>query len=104
MLKARKPTSAGTRHQVSFDRGLTTSHPEKALTSAHKQNSGRNAHGHVTTRHRGGGEKRRYRIIDFRRNKPGIEARVVSLEYDPGRSANLALLYYRDGEKRYILA
>ena len=57
MLKARKPTSAGTRHQVSFDRGLTTSHPEKALTSAHKQNSGRNAHGHVTTRHRGGGDR-----------------------------------------------
>ncbi|EKD80811.1 MAG: hypothetical protein ACD_40C00003G0004 [uncultured bacterium] len=104
MLKARKPTSSGVRHQVTFDRGLTTSHPEKSLTSPHKQNSGRNAHGHVTTRHRGGGEKRRYRIIDYRRNKPGIEARVVSLEYDPGRSANLALLYYRDGEKRYILA
>lgn len=104
MLKARKPTSAGTRHQVSFDRGLTTAHPEKSLTSAHKQNSGRNAHGHVTTRHRGGGEKRRYRIIDFKRNKLAVEARVVSIEYDPNRSSNVALLYYRDGEKRYILA
>lgn len=103
MLKAKKPTSAGMRHQVSFDRGLTTSTPEKSLTSPHKQNSGRNAHGHVTTRHRGGGEKRRYRIIDYKRNKPGVEARVVSIEYDPNRSANIALLYYRDGEKRYIL-
>ncbi|MFZ2199951.1 MAG: 50S ribosomal protein L2 [Microgenomates group bacterium] len=104
MLKAKKPTSAGRRHQVSFDRGLTATSPEKSLTSPHKQNSGRNAHGHVTTRHRGGGEKRRYRIIDYKRNKPGVEARVVSLEYDPNRSANIALLYYRDGEKRYILA
>jgi large subunit ribosomal protein L2 len=103
MLIAKKPTSAGRRHQVTFDRGLTTSTPEKSLTSAHKQNSGRNAHGHVTTRHRGGGEKRRYRIIDYKRNKPGVEARVVSIEYDPNRSANIALLYYRDGEKRYIL-
>jgi len=74
------------------------------LTSAHKKITGRNAHGHVTTRHRGGGEKRRYRIIDYKRNKKGVEARVVSIEYDPGRSANIALLYYRDGEKRYILA
>ena len=103
MLIAKKPTSAGRRHQVTFDRGLTTSTPEKSLTSAHKQNSGRNAHGHVTTRHRGGGEKRRYRIIDYKRNKPGVEARVVSIEYDPNRSANIALLYYRYGEKRYIL-
>jgi large subunit ribosomal protein L2 len=91
------------RHQVSFDRGLTATSPEKSLTSPHKQNSGRNAHGHVTTRHRGGGEKRRYRIIDYKRNKPGVEARVVTIEYDPNRSANIALLYYRDGEKRYIL-
>ncbi len=103
MLIAKKPTSAGRRHQVTFDRGLTTSTPEKSLTSAHKQNSGRNAHGHVTTRHRGGGAKRRYRVIDYKRNKPGVEARVVSIEYDPNRSANIALLYYRDGEKRYIL-
>jgi large subunit ribosomal protein L2 len=104
MLKAKKPTSAGVRHQVDFDRGLTTSKPEKSLTIAKKKNSGRNNHGHVTTRHRGGGEKRRIRLVDFKRNKPGVEARVVSIEYDPNRSANIALLYYRDGEKRYILA
>jgi large subunit ribosomal protein L2 len=104
MLKAKNPTSAGVRHQVSFDRGLTTSSPEKSLTIAKHQNSGRNNHGHVTTRHRGGGEKRRLRLIDYKRNKPGIEARVVSIEYDPNRSANIALLHYRDGEKRYILA
>jgi large subunit ribosomal protein L2 len=104
MLKAKKPTSAGVRHQVSIDRGLTATSPEKNLTVAQKKSTGRNAHGHVTTRHRGGGEKRRYRIIDYKRNKPGVEARVVSIEYDPNRSANIALLYYRDGEKRYILA
>lgn len=104
MLKAKKPTSAGVRHQVSFDRGLTAKSPEKSLTSHHKKIDGRNAHGRVTTRHRGGGEKRRYRAIDYKRNKPGVEARVVSIEYDPNRSANIALLYYRDGEKRYILA
>ena len=104
MLKAHKPTSAGTRHQVSFDRGLTTDHPEKNLTTRVKKNSGRNAHGHVTTRHRGGGEDRRYRLVDFKRNKPGVEAKVVSLEYDPNRTANIALLHYADGEKRYVLA
>ncbi len=104
MLKPKKPTSAGRRHQVSFDRGLTATSPEKSLTSPKKQNSGRNNHGHVTTRHRGGGEKRRLRDLDYKRNKPGVEARVVSIEYDPNRSANIALLYYRDGEKRYILA
>lgn len=104
MLKAHKPTSAGTRHQVSFDRGLTTDHPEKSLTSRVKKNSGRNVHGHVTTRHRGGGEDRRYRLVDFKRNKPGVVAKVISLEYDPNRTANIALLHYLDGEKRYILA
>ena len=104
MLKAKRPTSAGVRHQVSFDRGLTTTKPEKSLTVAKQQHAGRNAHGHVTTRQRGGGEKRRDRAIDYKRNKPGVEARVVSIEYDPNRSSNIALLYYRDGEKRYILA
>lgn len=104
MLKVKNPTSAGVRHQVDFDRGLTATSPEKSLTTHHKKIDGRNAHGHVTTRHRGGGEKRRYRIIDYKRNKPGVEARVVSIEYDPNRTANIALLYYRDGEKRYILA
>ena len=104
MQKKTNPTSAGTRHYTKFDRGLTSSNPEKSLTLAKRQKSGRNAHGHVTTRHRGGGAKRRLRLIDFKRNKPGVEARIVSLEYDPNRSANIALLYYRDGEKRYILA
>ncbi len=103
MLKPKNPTSAGVRHQVDFDRGLTAKSPEKSLTSPKKQHSGRNNHGHVTTRHRGGGEKRRYRAIDYKRNKPGVEARVVSIEYDPNRTSNIALLYYRDGEKRYIL-
>ncbi len=78
--------------------------PEKALTQHRLQSAGRNAQGRVTTRHRGGGEKRRYRIIDFKRDKDGISARVSSIEYDPNRSARLALLVYRDGEKRYILA
>ena len=104
MLKTHKPTSAGTRHQISFDRGLTTAHPEKSLTTRVKKNSGRNAHGHVTTRHRGGGEDRRYRLVDFKRNKPEVIAKVISLEYDPNRTANIALLHYQDGEKRYILA
>jgi large subunit ribosomal protein L2 len=103
-LKIHKPTSAGTRHQVSFDRGLTKSTPEKSLTERVKKNSGRNAHGHITTRHRGGGVDRRYRIIDFKRNKRSVDARVVSIEYDPNRTSNIALLFYRDGEKRYILA
>lgn len=104
MLKAKSPTSAGTRHQVRVVEKFVRTRPEKALTSHHVQHSGRNAHGKVTTRHRGGGAKRRYRLIDYRRNKPNIEARVVSIEYDPNRSSHIALLYYRDGEKRYILA
>ena len=83
---------------------ITKDTPEKALTQRKLRSSGRNAQGRVTTRHRGGGEKRRYRIIDFRRNKDGIPARVASIEYDPNRSARLALLNYKDGEKRYILA
>jgi large subunit ribosomal protein L2 len=104
MLKIRKPTSAGVRHRIDLDRGLTTDTPYKKLTTAVKKNAGRNAHGHVTTRHRGGGVKRRYRAIDFKRNKWDIEGKVVSIEYDPNRSANIALIAYRDGEKRYILA
>jgi large subunit ribosomal protein L2 len=78
--------------------------PEKRLTSRKLRTAGRNAQGRVTTRHRGGGEKRRYRIVDMRRDKDGIPARVSAIEYDPGRSARLALLFYKDGEKRYILA
>ncbi len=104
MLKKTSPTSAGVRHLIRVVSEVTTAHPEKGLTTAKKQHAGRNAHGHVTTRHRGGGEKRRIRLIDFRRNKLGIDARVATIEYDPNRSANIALLIYRDGEKRYILA
>ena len=83
---------------------LTKKAPEKALTERKLRSSGRNAQGRVTTRHRGGGEKRRYRVVDFRRAKDGIPARVAAIEYDPNRSARLALLSYKDGEKRYILA
>lgn len=104
MLKKSNPTSSGVRHKLSVVRELTASKPEKSLTVALKKNSGRNAHGHITTRHRGGGVKRRYRSIDFKRSKQGIDARVLSLEYDPNRSATIALVMYRDGEKRYILA
>lgn len=104
MLKKSRPTSSGVRHKLSVVKNLTTSKPEKSLTQIVKKNSGRNAHGHITTRHRGGAAKRRFRVIDFKRNKQGIDARVISLEYDPNRSATIALLQYRDGEKRYILA
>jgi large subunit ribosomal protein L2 len=83
---------------------ITKDKPEKSLTERKLRHAGRNAQGRVTTRHRGGGEKRRYRIVDFKRTKDGIPARVLAIEYDPNRSARLALLVYRDGEKRYILA
>ncbi len=83
---------------------ITKDRPERALTQRKLRSAGRNAQGRITTRHRGGGEKRRYRIIDFRRDKDGIPARVAAVEYDPNRSARLALLFYKDGEKRYILA
>jgi len=104
MLKHKKPTSAGTRHQVQVVTGLaTTNSPEKSLTSPKKSKAGRNNHGHVTTRHRGGGVKRRLRQLDYRRNK-GVEGRVASIEYDPNRTSHIALIHYRDGDKRYILA
>lgn len=100
-----RPTSAGRRFQtVIVDPSLSQTGPEPSLTEALRKSGGRNAHGHVTARHRGGGARRRYRVIDFRRNKDGVPATVSSLEYDPNRSANLALLSYADGEKRYILA
>jgi large subunit ribosomal protein L2 len=83
---------------------ITQSKPEKSLTSNLKKKGGRNAQGRITVRHRGGGAKRRYRLIDFKRDKDNIEARVATLEYDPNRSARIALLYYADGEKRYIIA
>jgi large subunit ribosomal protein L2 len=83
---------------------VTRARPEKALTKPVKSSGGRNAYGRTTARYRGGGNKRRYRVVDFRRNKDGIPAKVFSIEYDPNRNARIALLHYRDGEKRYILA
>lgn len=100
-----KPTSAGRRFQAyaTFEE-ITTDKPEKSLTEPLKRSGGRNNLGRVTSWHRGGGHKRLYRIIDFKRNKEGIPAKVASIEYDPNRSAHIALLHYVDGEKRYILA
>jgi len=105
VIKRVKPTSPGRRFQtyVSNDE-ITTSKPEKSLLKIIKKSGGRNAKGRVTARHRGGGHKRYYRVVDFKRDKIGIPARVASIEYDPNRSARIALLNYADGEKRYILA
>jgi len=104
-LKKYKPTSPARRHMTAFDFSeITRSTPEKKLTEAHRRHGGRNVHGHITTRHIGGGHKRRFRVIDLRREKDGVPARVDSVEYDPNRSARIALLHYADGEKRYILA
>ncbi|MDD2597943.1 MAG: 50S ribosomal protein L2 [Kiritimatiellae bacterium] len=104
-LKTFKPRSAGLRHRVAqtFEE-VTEKKPLRSLTVAMKSSAGRNNQGRITTRHRGGGAKRRYRIVDFRRDKIGIPARVEAIAYDPNRTANLALLKYVDGEKRYILA
>lgn len=104
-IKKYKPTSPGRRGMTSdtFE-DITRTTPERSLTVSLKKHGGRNSQGRVTVRHRGGGAKRRYRLIDFKRNKDGIEARVASIEYDPNRSARIALLYYVDGEKRYIVA
>ena len=100
-----KPTSNGRRNMsvLTFEE-LTTDTPEKSLLAPVKKNGGRNNTGKITVRHQGGGAKRQYRIIDFKRNKDGIPATVKTIEYDPNRSANIALLVYADGEKRYILA
>ena len=104
-VKKRKPTSPGRRFQTVSDFAeITTDKPEKSLIAKKGKTGGRNTHGRVTSRHRGGGHKQRYRIIDFRRDKDGIPARVASIEYDPNRNARIALLNYVDGEKRYILA
>lgn len=104
-IKSFKPYSAGRRFMTvaSFDE-ITTDKPEKSLTVTLKSHGGRNQQGKLTVRHQGGGHKRKYRIIDFKRNKDGIPARVATIEYDPNRSARIALLNYQDGEKRYILA
>ena len=96
--------TAGTRFRsVSDFAEITRTEPEKSLLEPMRKHGGRNAHGHLTARHRGGGHKRRYRRIDFRRSKFGIPAKVVSVEYDPNRTARIALLVYADGEKRYII-
>jgi large subunit ribosomal protein L2 len=101
-----KPTSPARRFasKLDFKAEITKSTPEKSLLSPLKGTGGRNAHGHLTSRHRGGGHKRHYRNIDFKRNKDGLAATVVGIEYDPNRTANIALVRYSDGEKRYILA
>ncbi|MFZ5752948.1 MAG: 50S ribosomal protein L2 [Bacillota bacterium] len=104
-VKKFKPTSPGRRQMtVSTFEEITTNEPEKSLVEPLKKHSGRNNVGRLTVRHQGGGHKRLYRIIDFKRDKDGIPAKVATIEYDPNRSANIALLHYVDGEKRYILA
>ncbi len=104
-IKKYKPTSPGRRFMsVVVDEELSKKEPEKSLLEPLKRSSGRNVYGRITSRHRGGGHKRKYRVIDFKRNKLGIPAKVAAIEYDPNRSARIALLHYVDGEKRYILA
>ena len=104
-LKVYSPTTPGRRFMTGADFSeLTSSEPEKSLLKPLKKRGGRNSRGRVTVRHRGGGHKRRYRVIDFKRDKHGISAKVLSIEYDPNRTARIALLQYADGEKRYILA
>ncbi|OLN23105.1 50S ribosomal protein L2 [Domibacillus antri] len=104
-IKKYKPTTNGRRNMTSLDFAeITTSTPEKSLLEPLKKKGGRNNQGKITVRHKGGGHKRQYRIIDFKRDKDGIPGRVATIEYDPNRSANIALVNYVDGEKRYILA
>jgi large subunit ribosomal protein L2 len=103
-LKKFKPVTPGTRFRsVTASEVLTRNTPERSLTESLSGSGGRNHHGRITVRRRGGGHKRRYRIIDFKRDKVGVEGRVAEIEYDPNRSANIALIFYADGEKRYIL-
>lgn len=104
-IRKYNPTSPGLRGMtVSTFEEITTSTPEKSLTVTLKNNAGRNVRGKITVRHRGGGTRAKYRIIDFKRNKDGIPGKVTTIEYDPNRSANIALIVYADGEKRYIIA
>ncbi len=104
-IKKYNPTSPARRSMtVSTFEEITKKTPEKSLVETLKENAGRNSYGRITVRHRGGGNKKKYRIIDFKRNKDGIVADVIAIEYDPNRSANIALLQYEDGEKRYIIA
>jgi large subunit ribosomal protein L2 len=103
-IKKFKPTSPGLRAMsVSTFEEITTDQPEKSLLAPLKNKAGRNNQGRITVRHQGGGHKRKYRIVDFKRNKDGIPGRVATIEYDPNRTANIALIHYADGEKRYIL-
>ncbi|MGO9558783.1 MAG: 50S ribosomal protein L2 [Acidimicrobiales bacterium] len=104
-LRKRKPTSPGRRFQSSSDFSeITKTKPERSLTVSKPSTGGRNSYGRKTARHRGGGHKQQYRIIDFKRDKDGVPAKVAAIEYDPNRNARIALLHYLDGEKRYILA
>ena len=104
-VRKRKPTSPGRRFQtVSTFSEITRDKPERSLTKPKPRTGGRNSYGRMTSRHRGGGHKRKYRVIDFRRDKDGVPAKVASIEYDPNRNARIALLHYLDGEKRYIIA
>jgi large subunit ribosomal protein L2 len=104
-IRSRKPTSAGRRFQTTSDfREITKTTPERTLLAPSPKSGGRNAYGRKTARHRGGGHKRQYRIIDFRRIKDGVTAKVAAIEYDPNRTCRIALLHYADGEKAYILA
>ncbi|MDA8074718.1 MAG: 50S ribosomal protein L2 [Actinomycetota bacterium] len=104
-LRSRKPTSAGRRFQTVSDFAeITRDRPERSLLAANPGSGGRNSYGRKTARHRGGGHKRQYRIVDFRRDKDGVPAKVAAIEYDPNRNARIALLHFADGEKRYILA
>src|SRR5574344_731863 len=104
-LKIFKPYSKGTRTRIDLVRDeLTADKPEKSLTSGRSRKAGRGANGRISVRHQGGGHKRKYRDIDFKRDKHGIPGTVRTIEYDPNRSANIALIFYADGEKRYIIA
>src|SRR4051812_19898731 len=104
-LRKRKPTSAGRRFQTVSDFAeITKSEPERSLVSANPKSGGRNAYGRKTARHRGGGHKRQYRIVDFKRIKDGVPAKVAAVEYDPNRNCRILLLHYHDGEKAYVLA
>jgi large subunit ribosomal protein L2 len=104
-IRKRKPTSAGRRFQTTADFSeVTKSTPEKTLLAPRPRTGGRNSYGRKTSRHRGGGHKKQYRVVDFKRNKDNIEAKVVAIEYDPNRTCRIALLHYMDGEKAYILA
>src|ERR687888_2055372 len=104
-IRKHKPTTPGRRFATWADHSeVTKKEPEKSLTEGISKSGGRNSKGRVTSRHRGGGNKRRYRRVDFKRRKDGVPAKVAAIEYDPNRSAHIALLHYADGEKRYIIA